>query len=372
VSHADPPGSHASQPRVEAVDPTEDARWDRYVESHPDGLVYHHSGWLRALRRESGQAPIGLALVDPRGELRGALPLMRTRGLPLRGAGGNAGRRLSSLPRTPVAGPLADDRDGAAALVAAAAAAAGAGVQLQIKVLEPRLDGLVPGVVGHPWRLTYVLDLPQQPEEVRFGSARNHAAVRRAVNKAHRHGVRVREARTRQDVDAWYLLYLETMRDHMVPARSRRLFHTIWDELRPRGSMRLLLAEGDGELLAGCLLLQLGSTVFYAFNGVRRRALDLRPNDVIHWEAIHAAAAGGYARYDLGEVVTGDAGLARFKAKWGTEPRRLHRYYFPPPDHAPPTGGTSDGRLARAAARAWRGVPLRATALAGDLTYRFL
>lgn len=363
----------AAAPRVEAVDPSQDARWDPYVERHPDGLVYHHSGWLRALASEYGRAPLGLVVADEGGRLRGVLPLMPTRGLPLRRGGGSLGRRLSSLPRTPVAGPVADDRAVTAALVAAAAArAAGDGVQLQIKVLGPRLDGLVDGVMGHPWRMSYALELPSRPEDVRFGNARKHASIRRAVSKSERHGVRVREAATRQDLDAWYPLYLETMRDHLVPPRPRRLFGAAWAQLRPRGALRLLLAERDGELLAGALLLQLGSTVFYAFSGVRRRDLDLRPNDAIQWRAIHDAAAAGYARYDLGEVVDGDAGLARFKAKWGTEPRRLHRYYFPAPEHAPSTGGLPDGHLARAAARAWRGVPLRATALAGDVTYRFL
>jgi CelD/BcsL family acetyltransferase involved in cellulose biosynthesis len=371
VSNADP--SFTGALRVEAIDPTV-ARddWDRYVERHAGGLVYHHSGWLRALRREYGQAPIGLTLVDPAGRLRGVLPLMATRGLPLRGAGGNAGRRLSSLPRTPVAGPLADHREGVAALVAAAAGRTGAGAQLQVKVLDSQLEDLVPGVVGHPWRMTYVLDLPERPEDVRFGGARNHAAIRRAVGKAARNGVRVRPAETLAELDAWYVLYLETMRDHVVPARPRRLFRALWEDLRPRGSMRLLLAERDGDLLAGCMMLQLGSTVFYGFNGVRRRALDLRPNDAIHWQAIHTAAAEGFRRYDLGEVVEGDAGLARFKAKWGTQPCRLHRYYFPPPEHAPDTGGLPEGVLARAVTRAWHAVPLRATAVAGDLTYRFL
>jgi CelD/BcsL family acetyltransferase involved in cellulose biosynthesis len=151
-----------------------------------------------------------------------------------------------------------------------------------------------------------------------------------------------------------------------------RLFTAAWEEMRPHGTMRLLLAERHGELLAGCVMLQLGSTVFYGFNGVRRDALEHRPNDAIHWEAIHAACTAGFRRYDFGEVVERHAGLARFKAKWGTEPRRLHRYYFPAPEHAPETGDAEQGRLGRAATSIWGRLPLRATAAAGDVVYRFL
>jgi hypothetical protein len=353
------------------IDPTTDERWDRYVGAHEHGLVYHHSGWLRALRREYGQQPVGLAIADGTGALHGVLPLMATRGLPVLRSGGITGRRLASLPRTPVAGPLADDREGLAQLVAAAAQRTPPGAQLQLKLLEPRLDGLAP-VIGHPWRLTYVLDLPHRPEELRFGGSRNHATVKRAVNKAHKAGVRVRPAETAAELRAWYGLYLDTMRHHVVPPRPLRLFMAAWEEMRPQGTMRLLLAERRGELLAGCVMLQLGSTVFYGFNGVRRDALEHRPNDAIHWEAIHSACADGFRRYDFGEVVERHAGLARFKAKWGTEARRLHRYYFPAPEEPPATGDADQGGLARAATRAWGRLPLRATAIGGDVIYRFL
>jgi predicted N-acyltransferase len=217
-----------------------------------------------------------------------------------------------------------------------------------------------------------LLELPRRAEDLRFSSSRNHSAIKRAVNKAHRSGVRVRPAAAFGELRAWYALYLDTMRHHVVPPRPLRMFTTAWDEMRPQGTMRLLLAERHGDLLAGCILLQLGSTVFYGFNGVRRDALDLRPNDAIHWEAIHAACAQGFRRYDFGEVVERHQGLARFKAKWGTDARRLHRYYLPAPDQPPETGDAEGGPLARVAARAWRRLPLRVTALAGDLVYRFL
>jgi hypothetical protein len=271
-----------------------------------------------------------------------------------------------------VAGPLADTRAGLAALIAAAVQRTPAGSLLQLKVLEPRLDGLHPDLVGHPWRLTYVLDLPAAPEDLRFGNSRNHAAVKRAVSKARRQGVLVRPAETHAELGAWYTLYLETMRHHMVPPRPFRLFTAMWEHMRPTGTMRLLLAERHGELLAGCVMLQMGSTVFYAFNGVRRSALDHRPNDAIHWEAIHTACAEGFRHYDLGEVVERHAGLARFKAKWGTEARRLCRYYCPAPQHPPPAGDADGDDHSASMARAWRRVPLRATAVAGDVVYRFL
>jgi CelD/BcsL family acetyltransferase involved in cellulose biosynthesis len=188
----------------------------------------------------------------------------------------------------------------------------------------------------------------------------------------------VRPADRIGELRAWYRVYLATMREHLLPARPWGLFAALWEELRPRGEMRLLLAERRGELLAGTLMLMSSSTVFYAFGASRRSALGLRPNDVLQWRALHDAAAEGYARYDLGEVPEGNEGLSRFKRKWGAQATRLHRYYLaaggPAPAPLPPgdAHAISEGGLALLARRAWRRVPLGATALAGRIVYRYL
>lgn len=359
--------------RVVAVDPSSDQRWDAYVMAHPDAVVFQHSAYLRALSREYGRPVLGLACEDADGGMTGVLPLMWTRGLPLAPSVG--GRRLSSLPRTPVAGPLADDDAASAALVQAAArqAAEEAGAQLQLKPATAPPDGMPP-LTGHPWRSTFVYDLPPDGAAPRFGSSRNHSRIRWAVGKAERAGLRVRRATSEADVRRWYPLMLEALRPHAVPPRRLGFLLALWEELEPRGMMRLLLAEtAAGELEAGAVLLMLrGRTVFYAFNGVRHDAFERRPNDLIQWRALHDAAAEGFRRYDFGEVVEHHAGLADFKRKWGTAEVRLQRYYHPAPEEPPDPGDGPGSPLRHAAERAWRRLPLRATALVGTEVYRWL
>ena len=358
--------------RLGEIDPSTDVRWDVYVSAHAEGLVYHTSAWLRVLRREYGQPAVGLVLEDAAGRLQGVLPLMATKGLPLGLGGSLAGRRLSSLPRTPVAGPLADDRDGLARLVRGAVQRTPPGSQLQLKPAEANLDGLVDQVVGQRWRVTYLLDLPDRPEQLRFGNSRSNARVRSGINLAVRHGVAVRRADSIADVRAWYRLYLETMRHHAVPARPLRLFEAMWEELRPRGMMRLLLAERERELLGGSIILMFGSSAFYAFNSVMRSALFLRPNDLLQWHAISDACTDGYRKYDLGEVPEGSEGLAHFKRRWASQQRCLQRYSYPAPTQRRDRLDSEPGPLARIMARGWRAVPLEVTHAVGRFVYRYL
>ncbi|HEX5503695.1 MAG TPA: hypothetical protein VFW96_13815, partial [Thermomicrobiales bacterium] len=131
----------AAAPRVVEVDPQGDPRWAAFVAAHPAATVYHHPAWLRVLETAHGYRPRHLACEDAAGEVCGVLPLFYKRGLV-------TGRCLSSLPHTPIAGPLARDPAAAAALVRAAAARAARrpGLRLQLKLPAPALDGLVPGV----------------------------------------------------------------------------------------------------------------------------------------------------------------------------------------------------------------------------------
>jgi Acetyltransferase (GNAT) domain len=370
--------SHPSQSaRVREASPGDPA-WLEFVQNEPRSTVYHHPAWFETLRREYSHDGVCLLCEGPDGRPRGILPMLYTRGVPLRLGGELTARRLSSLPRTPVAGPLATDEQALKALleVALKKVEAEDGLRLQLKLGGPELDGLVEGLTPKPWRLSYVVALPDREEELRFGNARNQARITWSVRHAQKNGVAVRAAETEEDLGSWYGLYLETMRFHAVPPRPYRLFAAIWELLRPQGLMRLLLAERRDahgtHVIAGVLLLMFGETVFYAFAGVNRRDLGLRPNELLQWHAIHDACREGFRRYDLGEVDDENRGLAAFKTKWGSEPYRLYRYYYPPPT----PGGSAGGRFGRFALRfgyaAWRRLPIRATTALGERIYAHL
>lgn len=362
--------------RVIEVNPEADPRWDSFVTAHPNGLVYHCSAYLRTLAQEYWNAPVFLACEDHGGQLRGILPLFHTRGLPFH-KGELFGPRLTSLPRTPVAGPLALDREAMISLLRAAKlrASSKAGTVLQLKVPKPIENNLIDGLVRIPWRMTYVLELPDRSETLRFGNSRSHARIKQRVAKAGKLGVVVREAETESDLKTWYDLYLETMRWHAVPPRPYRLFRGFWNHLRPH-KMRLLLAQQDTgkgtKILAGSIFLMYGKTVFYAFNGRRGDDLSMQPNYAILWRAIFDACREGFRYFDLGEVTEENAGLAEFKRKWAGKPKTLQRYYYPAPRESVSRKTESNGLVSPMVEAVWRRLPLKITALLGNLLYRFL
>lgn len=362
---------------VREMNPFEDARWEEFVRQHPEGLIYHHPAWLGAVVAEYGQSSVFLGCESRDGQLIGIFPLMYTRGMPFSKRRPLTGPRLSSLPRTPLAGPLAVSREATADLLQEALRRSGldGNIRVQIKTQGTELDGIVGGLEGTAWRFSYVLDLPGRLNaEYRVGNAHSRQVVKWAVNKAIKAGVRVRKAETEGDLREWYRLYLETMRHNLVPARSYRFFESLWRGMKPAGMFELLVAEhedqGRVQMVAGSIFLMFGGTVSYVFNGSSRRHFVLRPNDAIQWEAITAACKNGFRKFDFGEVPDGNEDLAKFKSKWGAAPVRLYRYYWPavaarPNEEAP----TQEGRSTRIVRAIWQRVPLWATAWAGDRAY---
>lgn len=310
--------------RVIEIDPNTDDRWDEFLKCVPESLVYHHSAWLQVLKEAYGCGLINLACEGDDGRLWGILPLSLKRGL-------LTGRVFSSLYGTPVAGPLALNRNALEILMRAAMECARGrpDTPLELKVSSNALDHIIPHITGVPIDTTYVLDLPERVEVLRFGKAHNRARIRSAISKASRMGVQIRFAETDRDLWNWYGLYLETMCRLGALPQSYQFFKSAWSRLRPEGLMKLLIAEHSQEsrkrLIGGLVLLTFGQTVHYAYNGWSWENQSLRANDALHWEAIQYACGKGYRRYDLGG---GSQGLAEYKTKWGAQPKPIYTYRY--------------------------------------------
>ena len=365
-----------SQLSIRETNPHLDPRWESFVMQHPDASVYHHPAWLAALEREYPRPCVYLICEDSGGKLLGLFPLMYTRGFPFSARSPLIGPRLASLPRTPIAGPLTVDPRATVLLLQEAVrrTSSKAHVRLQIKASGTELGGLVEGIVTKAWRLTYLLQLPgNSGEPFRISNSQNRYSIKKAINKAVANGLHTRLAASEAELATWYRIYLETMRRNVVPARSYRFFQALWESMQPKGLMRLLLAEqqagGKSRIIGGLIFFNFGQTVTSAFVGSQTSNLGLRPNDIMYWQAINDACREGFRVFDFGEVPDGDEGQARFKLKWGAEPVRLYRYYYPDFQDATHSASDSGTVLERAAKTIWQYLPLTMTSWLGDRVY---
>jgi lipid II:glycine glycyltransferase (peptidoglycan interpeptide bridge formation enzyme) len=192
--------------------------------------------------------------------------------------------------------------------------------------------------------------------------------VQRQVKKSQKLGVQVRIAQHRDEVAQYYRLNLQTRcKKHGMPAQPRSYFFELWDAFAENGAMQLLLAEYQGTVIAGMLLLASGTTIRYAYGASDEHYLNLAPNDLLIWTAIELGCLLGYQTLDIGRTACGNAGLMEFKRRWGAIKEPLH-YYYP---HIASLASTSESSWKfRLLTSCWKRLPLQLAGPLGGYLYK--
>lgn len=145
------------------------------------------------------------------------------------------------------------------------------------------------------FRNTLLLDLTR-PEEDLLAAMKQK--TRYNIRLATRRGVQVREG-TAADADIFYQLYAETARRDRFPIRPADYYRDAWGSFLKAEQARLLLAEVEGEVVAGLILFTFGPTAWYMYGASSDRYRERMPNHLLQWEAIRCARAAGCSLYDL-------------------------------------------------------------------------
>jgi lipid II:glycine glycyltransferase (peptidoglycan interpeptide bridge formation enzyme) len=128
--------------------------------------------------------------------------------------------------------------------------------------------------------------------------ARMKQKTRYNLRLAQRKGVTVRPGRL-EDLSQLYHLYAETsVRDGFV-IRGEEYYRGLWSDFMQRGLAEPLIAEVEGEMVAGLVLFSFGKLAWYLFGMSREIHRDKMPNYLLQWEAMRWAKARGCTIYDL-------------------------------------------------------------------------
>jgi lipid II:glycine glycyltransferase (peptidoglycan interpeptide bridge formation enzyme) len=154
--------------------------------------------------------------------------------------------------------------------------------------------------------------------------ARMKQKTRYNLRLAEKKGVQVRVG-TLDDLPQLYRIYAETsVRDGFV-IRPEGYYVQVWRLFMERGMAQPLIAEVEGEPVAGLVLFWFGGTAWYMHGMSREAHREKMPNYLLQWEAMRQAKAAGCERYDLwgapDEFNPSDSmwGVFRFKEGLGGE-----------------------------------------------------
>ncbi len=153
--------------------------------------------------------------------------------------------------------------------------------------------------------------------------------VRKAVNRARRAGMAVREA-TADDLPAYLALHAGNCARAGIETRPRAYFEAIFTTFRDEARALILAGlANDGEPLAfHVFAIDKGGALYWTVAS-NERALASGANDLIQWEAMRRFLALGLERYETGEAFPGPGAgklgrISDFKKGFGAA---LHPYF---------------------------------------------
>jgi peptidoglycan pentaglycine glycine transferase (the first glycine) len=168
---------------------------------------------------------------------------------------------------------------------------------------------------------TAVLDLSGTEED---WLKRMKQKARYNLRLAQRSGVAIRTA-TDAELPALYHLYAQTAsRDHFI-IREEDYYLGVWRRFINAGLADALIAEVEGQLVAGLMLFHFGKRAWYLYGMSSPLHREKMPNNLLQWEAMRLAKEKGCEVYDLWgapdvfDVSDSMFGVFRFKDGLGAE-----------------------------------------------------
>ena len=155
------------------------------------------------------------------------------------------------------------------------------------------------------------------------------------IRLAERRGVCIREGGI-DDLDGLYQMYLETsIRDGFI-IRPKEYYIDVWSEFIEAKMAVPLIAEVEGEMVAGLLLFHFGNRSWYLYGMSTGKHREKMPNYLLQWKAIKFSKELGCSVYDLWGAPDifnnqdGMWGVYRFKLGLGCQVvQRIGAYDFP-------------------------------------------
>ncbi|MCU0711870.1 MAG: GNAT family N-acetyltransferase [Pirellula sp.] len=304
--------------------------WDEFVESHPQGSIFHSSSMIRVEESTKQHAPYAIGAVDSNGAICAALVAVRVSTLD--GLGSQLSTR-SLMYAEPIALDSEIGRLGILSLIQRH------DEDMFRKALFSEVrpnfsnsvaaNSLIQCGYERCGYLNYELAINRSETDL----FRNMSPKRRNnVRSAIRRGVSVKELELPDGIETLYRLISTSYKRSKVPLADSSLFYSVANHL-DADRVRLLVAYCDGEPVSAACFLAYKERVVCWYAGTLRIP-GVHSMTLVFWEAIKRFSQDGYSVFDLaGAGWEGEEyGPGKFKSKFGgteTNHGRYRKVYSP-------------------------------------------
>jgi len=339
-----------------SLDPLEDPRWVRFLESSSKASIFHRAGWLEALRRTYGYTPVVFTTSPPQRELRDGFLFCEI-------STWLSGRRLVSVPFSDHLDPLTD----------------GDSMQDVFSFLRSKVDTKVCHYIEV--RPTYQTDLSSigLQKSATFYSHKinldrslegiyksfHKDCVQRAIRRAARRKLTYTEGSSEELIEQFHGLLLLTHKRHGLPPQPISWFYNLSQCLGDKFKVRVV--SSDNVPVASIITLTDKRSMVYKYGCSDAKYRSLGGVTLLLWQAIQEAHNAELDEFDMGRTDCDNVGLIRFKERWGATRSTLEYWAYPAKLRLDP-----NHRFVKAARKVVSILPPVVLIPAGKLLYRHL
>jgi len=333
------------------------ARWDNYVAAHSHGTFCHRAGWEAVIEKGAKQTCHYL-LAEQGGAIVGILPLSERRSFLF----GNA---LVSTMFAVYGGPLVSNAGAAEALDNAAweiAQSNGVG-SLEYRTISAAQENNADWHTEQNVAATFRKPLKQSEEEILLDIPRKQRAV---VRKSLKNGLK---CSWDKDINTFYALYAESVRNLGTPVFPKRLFSAFVEEFGEDVEVQVIYTP-DGVAVASLMSFYYQEWVLPYYAGGIPDARKYGAHDFMYYQLMVRAAGKGKTGFDFGRSKSG-SGPYKFKKNWGFNPIPLEYQTRLAPGAEKPDLNPASAKF-ELMVKLWKKLPLPVANLIGPCIARHL
>ena len=292
--------------------------WRRFVETNPNGNIFHTPEMFEVYAKTKGCQPTLWAAVDKAGNI---LALLLPVQITLR-----EGLLRYLTTRAIVYGSILTDPSSAGRDALSMMLQSYIGEKNHVAMFTElrNLSDLkdVQSVMNrhgfvYEDHLNYIINLNHSPAEVFENiGRRTRKNIRHGLNRG---DVVIEEVKKFDQVGVCYKLLAKTYKMAGVPLADPSLFSAAFEFLRPRGMIRFTLASMQGVPIATSIDLLYRDVIYGWYGGLDRAYKNSAANELLMWNILEWGVNKGYRIYDFGGAGKPDEkyGVRDFKAKFG-------------------------------------------------------
>jgi FemAB-related protein (PEP-CTERM system-associated) len=329
------------------------AAWDNFVQGQPGGSLFHLIGWKRATEKTFGYDPCYL-YCERNGKITGVLPLFHVSNWII-------GDCLCSVPFGVYGGICAADEESRDALFAHVQQLA---ISNGVEHLDLRQrDGaLFPGAHSNKLYTVFTTALSPNPE---LNLKKLPRDTRYMIRKGEKMGLHVKHGL--EQLDAFYVLFCESMRRLGTPVFPKILFHNLIEEFSSQ--VDLVVLYSDAKPVSGVFSFMFRDTFLPYYAGANSLAPSLAANNFMYWHLMNHAAEHGLTSFDFGRSKK-NTGAYHFKSQWGMSADTLNYQVYLVRRATVPNFSPVNPKF-ELATRVWRRLPMGLTKTFGPRIVRW-